>query len=61
MFYRIPNIRELLAIRQCRFIGKVVRGPNENNYNYGDLSRWIDIAIDKQLWDYKISKLKILG
>lgn len=28
MCYHIPNIRELIAIRQCRFIGKVVRGPN---------------------------------
>ena len=28
MFYHIPNLRELIAIRQCRFIGKVVRGPN---------------------------------
>ena len=27
MFYHIPNLRELIAIRQCRFIGKVVRGP----------------------------------
>ena len=30
MFYHIPNIRELIAIRQCRFIGKVVRGPRSH-------------------------------
>ena len=28
MFYNIPNIRESIAIRQCRFIGKIVRGPS---------------------------------
>ena len=29
MFYHIPNIRDLIALRECRFIGKVAsRGPN---------------------------------
>ena len=98
MFYHIPNLRELIAIRQCRFIGKVVRGPNchppkqiltawcnnkrptgapiitnkksivkslkillpeeMGNNKYGDLRRWLEIATDKKLWDYKIAKLK---
>merc|ERR1712115_772112 len=30
MFYHIPNIRELSAIRQCRCIGKIVRGPKSH-------------------------------
>ena len=82
-FYYIPNIRELIAIRQCRFVGKVVRGLDAhvlitwcNNKrptgalimtnkrsivkslkvllseeidknNYGDLNRWIDIAMEE--------------
>ena len=29
--------------------------------NYGDLNRWIDIAMDKKMWDYKIAKLKNPG
>ena len=30
IFYNIPDIQSLIAIRQCRFIGRVVRGPDEN-------------------------------
>ena len=98
MFYHVPNISELIAIRQCIFIRKVIKGPNAhppkkvlttwcNNKgrtgapimtnkksivnilkrllteemgknDYGDLNRWIDIAIDEHLRDYKIAKLK---
>ena len=28
------------------------------NNKYGDLRRWLEIATDKKLWDYKIAKLK---
>ena len=32
VFYHIPNIRELTALRQCIFIGKVVRGLNAHSF-----------------------------
>ena len=88
MFYHIPNLRELIAIRQCRFIGEIVRGPNchppkqiltagcnnkratgapimtnkksivkslkillpeeMGNNTFGDLRRWLEIAMDKK-------------
>ena len=30
IFFNIPDIRSQIAIRQCRFIGKVVRGPDNH-------------------------------
>ena len=30
VFYHIPDARELIAIRQCRFIGKVVIDVNSH-------------------------------
>ena len=30
IFYNIPDIRSIIAARTCRFIGRVVRGPNDN-------------------------------
>ena len=30
IFYNIPDIKSLIAIRQCRFVGRVVRGPEDN-------------------------------
>ena len=31
LFYNIPDMRSTIAARTSRFIGKVVRGPNENS------------------------------
>jgi len=96
IFFNIPDLRSLIAIRQCRFIGRVIRGPNNNppkllltawcnnkrvnggqlttnkksivkslqlllpnkmgNDKQGLLANWIDIARDKNLWNYKIKK-----
>ena len=30
IFFNIPDLQSLIAIHQCRFIGRVIRGPNDN-------------------------------
>ena len=40
---------------------KILLPDEMGKNNYGDLNRWIDIAMDKKMWDYKIAKLKNPG